>query len=449
VEHERTLLHSGAHDKLLHVLSEERLDELVVREAGVHRTRLYPPVVTLGLFVEQVMRADAACQDVVGRHLSQRTALGLAESSLNTGPYCKARQRLPLGLVEAGVHEVARVASAALPPQARWRGREIKLIDGTTVSMPDTPALQALYPQHKGQQAGLGFPQARMVGVISLASGCVSDWTVEACAGKGTAEPQQLWRLLDRFSAGDLVIADRAYSSWFLLAALQQRGIDCVIREHQLRKNDPARCVALGANDRLITWDRPVRPEWMDESAYAAMPATITLREVRDGNRWLVTTLCDPTVVTAQEIGWLYCQRWHIELDFRAIKCVMQMNILRCKSADMVLKEIAANLLGYNLIRAVMGEAAKPEGLSLRCLSFAAARRAAVGFQDTLRHCPTRQHRTSARGLMLMAIVYARIPKRPDRMEPRAIKRRPKPQPLLCVPRAIARLQLRAQRNVA
>lgn len=443
------MLRSGARDKLLHVLSEESLDDLVVREGGVHRTRLYPPEVTLGLFVEQVMSTDAACQDVVGRHLCQRTAQGLAESGLNTGSYCKARQRLPLRLVEAGVHEIARVAAATLPPQARWRGREIKLIDGTTVSMPDTPALQVLYPQPKGQQSGLGFPQARIVGVISLASGCVSDWTVAACMGKGTAEPQQLWRLLDRFSAGDLVIADRAYSSWFLLAALQQRGIDCVIREHQLRKNDPARCVALGTNDRLITWDRPIRPEWMDESAYAAMPATITLREVRDGNRWLVTTLCDPAAVTTQEIGWLYCQRWHIELDFRAIKCVMQMDILRCKSADMVLKEIAANLLGYNLIRAVMGEAAKPEGLSLRCLSFAAARRAAVGFQDTLRHCPTRHHRASARCLMLMVIAYARIPKRPDRIEPRAIKRRPKPQPLLCVPRAIARQRLCEQRRVA
>ena len=449
MEHERTLLHSGVRDKLLHVVSEERLDELVVREAGVHRTRLYPPVVTLGLFVEQVMRADAACQDVVGRHLSQRTALGLAESSLNTGPYCKARQRLALGLVEAGVHEVARVASAALPPQARWRGREIKLIDGTTVSMPDTPTLQTRFPQHKVQQPGLGFPLARIVGVISLASGCVSDWTVDACAGKGTAEPLQLWRLLDRFDAGDLVIADRSFSSYFLLSALQQRGIDCVIREHQRRKNDPTRSTWLGPNDRLITWDRPVRPSWMDESTYASVPATISLREVRDGDRWLVTTLCDPTAVAAQEIGWLYCQRWHIELDFRAIKCVMQMDILRCKSADMVLKEIAANLLGYNLIRAVMGEAAKHGNLALRRLSFAAARRATVVFQDTLRHCPTRNHRVSARCLMRMAIAYARIPERPDRMEPRAVKRRPKPQPLLRVPRAIARQQLQAQRYVA
>ena len=446
---ERVLLRSGAHDKLLRVLSDERLDRLVAREAGAHRTRLYPPRVTLGLFVEQVMRSDGACQDVVGRHLSQRTALGLTGSSLNTGPYCKARQRLPLALVESCVQEVARVASSALPSHARWQSRPIKLIDGTTVSMPDTPTLQARFPQHKGQPSGLGFPLARIVGVIDLASGCVSDWTVDACAGQGTGEPQQLWRLLDRFDAGDVVIADRAYSSYFLLAALQQRGIDFVIREHQLRKNDPARSMVLGANDRLIRWDRPVRPTWMDEATYAAVPATVELREVRDGNRRLVTTLCDPQAVTAPQIGWLYCQRWHIELDFRAIKCVMQMDILRCKTVDMALKEIAALLLGYNLIRAVMGEAAKPDGIAVRCLSFAAARRATVVFQETLRHCPTRAHRASARCLMLMTVAYWRIPDRPDRIEPRAIKRRPKPQPLLRMTRAIARDQLRAQRRVA
>lgn len=447
--YERTLLRSGAHDKLLRVISDQRLDELVAREAGAHRTRLYPPRVTLGLFVEQVMSADGACQDAVGRHLSQRTALGLAPSSLNTGPYCKARQRLALPLIEACAHEVARAASASVPAYGRWRNREIKLIDGTTVSMPDTPALQAVFPQHKGQQPGLGFPLARIVGVIALASGCVSDWTVDACEGKGTSEPRQLWRLLDRFVPGDLVIADRAYSSYFLLAALQQRGIDFVIREHQLRKNDPARGVTLGSNDRLITWDRPARPSWMDEAAYVALPATLHLREVKDGRRLLVTTLRDPQEVAAQEIGWLYTQRWHIELDFRAIKCVMQMDILRCKTPEMVRKEIAATLLGYNVIRAVMGEAAKPEGLASRRLSFAAARRAAAVYQETLRHRPTRHHRTSARFSMLKFIAYWRIPERPDRLEPRAVKRRPKSQALLTVPRAIARQRVLVERRAA
>ena len=376
LEAARALLRTSVHDKLLHVVPRQRLDEVIAREAPVHRKRLYPPEMTLGLFVEQVISSEGACQDVVGRHLSQRTALRLPPSSLNTGPYCKARQRLPLSLIEACVVEVADAALATLPAHARWRGRNIKLIDGTTVSMPDTASLQAAFPQSRVQQPGVGFPIARIVGLISLNSGCVSDWTVEPCQGEGTSEPQQLWRLLDRLERGELVLADRVYCSYFLLAALQQRGIDFVMREHTQRKNDPLRSVVLGPNERLITWDRPVRPSWMDEATYIALPATLSLREVRDGNRLLVTSLRNTQEVPGDEIGWLYTQRWHIELDFRAIKCVMQMDVLRCKTPDMARKEIAAHLLGYNLIRAVMGEAAAPEALKLRRLSFAAARRA-------------------------------------------------------------------------
>ena len=410
---------------------------------------MYPPEVTLGLFVEQVIGNEGACQDVVGRHLGQRTALGLPPSSLNTGPYCKARQRLPLSLVEACASEVADAALAALPTAAQWRGRNIKLIDGTTVSMPDTASLQAAFPQSRVQQAGLGFPVARIVGVISLSSGCISDWTVEPCIGEGTSEPQQLWQLAESFNSGEVLIADRVYCSYFLLARLQQRGIDFVMREHKRRKNDPTRSVVLGPNDRLITWDRPVRPDWMDEATYEAMPATLSLREVCDGNRLLVTTLRNEHEVPAGEIGWLYTQRWHIELDFRAIKCVMQMDILRCKTPDMVRKEIAAHLLGYNLIRAVMGEAAAPEQSALRRLSFASARRAVVQYQEALRHLPTKLHRAALRFVLLQSIASSRTPTRPGRIEPRAIKRRPKPRKLLTVPRDVARAQIRKERTRA
>ncbi len=446
---QRTLLSSSVHDQLLQVVPRQRLEEVVARESPPHRKRLYSPEVTLGLFVEQVISNDGACQDVVGRYLSQRTALGLPPSSLNTGPYCKARQRLTLAMVKACAVEVADVAFAALATQARWRGRDIKLIDGTAVSMPDTASLQAAFPQSKVQQPGVGFPVARVVGVISLISGCVSDWTVVPCEGEGTSESQQLWQLVDGFEAGELLIADRAYCSYFLLAMLQQRGIDFVVREHKQRKNDSPRNVELGPCERLITWNRPVCPAWMDAATYRRMPATLTLREVRDGNRLLVTSLCHAQQVPASEIGWLYTQRWHIELDFRAIKCVMQMDILRCRTPDMVRKEIAAHLLGYNLIRAVMGEAAAPQALKLRQLSFASARRAVVRYHETLRHLPTRLHRAAARFVLLQSIARCRIPDRPGRIEPRAIKRRPKPRPLLTVPRHVARERIRQERAMA
>ncbi|QBB71044.1 hypothetical protein ELE36_12165 [Pseudolysobacter antarcticus] len=176
---------------MLHFLPRPQLKQILSREVPAHRKRMHPPEVTLGLFVEQVISNEGACQGVVGRHLAQRTALGLPSSSLNTGPYCKARQRLPLALVEACVSEVADAALAALPAAAQWRGRNIKLIDGTTVSMPNTASLQAAFPQSRVQHAGLGFPVARIVGVISLSSGCISDWTVEPYIGEGTSEPQE------------------------------------------------------------------------------------------------------------------------------------------------------------------------------------------------------------------------------------------------------------------
>jgi hypothetical protein len=436
------------HDKLGHVVSRQRLDDLVSRETGTYRERVYPPLVTLGLFVEQVIHSDQACQDVVGRALSQRTALGLKDCSLNTGPYCKARQRLGLGLLQGMAREIAAQAEQGGETAWRWRGRSVKLIDGTTISMPDTAENQAAFPQNHEQAPGLGFPVARIVGVISLLSGCVLDWTVSACEGEGTSELMQLRQLLKGLSRGDVVIADRGYCSYFLLAMLGQQGVDCVVREHQRRKNDLRLATRLGDRDYVVTWHKPQRPRWMDEATYTTIPDTLRLREVKDGNWSIVTTLIDPGAVTAKEVVWLYRQRWQIELDFRSIKCAMQMDILRCKTPQMVEKEIAAHVLGYNLIRALMGAAAKTGMLLPRQLSLAAARRAVVTFQERLRHNPAANF-DEAHEQLLRSIACRRIPDRPNRVEPRAVKRRPKPQRLLTVPRNIARQRLLEQRICA
>lgn len=429
-------------------MPQSRLQELVKQHAGDSRHRLYPPLVTLGLFVEQAINRDQACQDAVGRALSQRTALGLTPGSLNTGPYCKARQRLPLSLIEAVTQEIATAVQGRAPAPWRWHGREVKLIDGTTVSMPDTAANQAVFPQNHQQQPGLGFPLARIVGVIPLSDGCVSRWTMSACEGKGTHEQRHLWQLLDAFNSGDVAIADRAYCSYFLLAALRQRGVDCVIREHQRRKSELARVLPLGINDQLLTWDKPPQPAWMDPATYASMPDTLTVRQVRDRDWRLITTLTDPATVGAPEIALLYRQRWQIELDFRSIKCEMQMDILRCKTPQMVKKEIAAHLLGYNLIRAAMAQAARTTMSLPRQLSFAAARRAVAATQEQLRHNPRRAF-IAAHAALLQRIAYWRLPHRPNRIEPRAVKRRPRPHSLLTVPRHIARQRLHALRLAA
>ncbi len=422
----------SVHDKLLRSIPEERLEQLCKEHAPGYRHRIYSPLVTLGLFLEQALHSDQACQDAVGRSLSQRTALHLSEHSLNTGPYCKARQRLSVELITALTHEIANATKART--RAIWRGREVKLIDGTTVSMPDTAANQAEFPQNRRQPPGLGFPLARVVGVISLATGSLLDWTVCACEGAGTAEPMQLRRMLDGFQAGDVVIADRGLAGYFLLAELHRRGIDFVMRDRSQHQYDAGDTVRLGRKDHRHVWHKPARPRWMDPATYAAAPDQLIVREVQDGSRRLVTSLINPTQAPSREIAWLYQQRWHIELDLRAIKCVMQMDILRCKTPSMVIKEIAVHLLAYNLIRLAIATAASIKADWPRTLSFAAARRALARCQETLRHRPN-GHFDCAVQQLLRAISGSRIPYRPDRLEPRAIKRRPKPRPYLHRPR--------------
>lgn len=262
---------------------------------------------------------------------------------------------------------------AQQPGAWRWRGREVKLVDATTVSMPDTRANQARFPQIHEQGAGLGFPLARMVAIVSLSCGTVLEWAIGPCEGKQTGETQLLWQLAQKLSRGDVVIADRCYSGYFMIAWLMQQGVDVVMRQHARRHTDFRRGVRLGARDHRVSWVRPQRPVWMEEATYQSMPETLNMREVRVGGWTLVSSLTDAKQVDRQELLALYHSRWQVELDLCAIKAVMQMDILRCKSPPMVQKEIAAHVLAYNLVRSVMAKAAYLAGLLPRQLSFKGA----------------------------------------------------------------------------
>ena len=322
------------------IIPSQELLRWVEEEMEDYRERLYGPLQTLTLFIEQVLGADQSCQDAVARGMSARVAVGQMPCSLNNGPYCKARARLSQGLIERLVREVGQRLCEGQSAVWRWRGREVKLIDGTTVTMPDTTANQASFPQSHEQKPGLGFPLARLVAIISLSCGAVVEWAIGPCEGKRTGETALLWGLAHRLRAGDVIVVDRYFAGYFLLAWLMRHGVDIVVRQHQLRHTDFRRGQRLGAKDHVVFWMRPQRPAWMEEAIYADMPETLTLREARVGGLTLVTTLLDTRDVSKQELLALYRLRWQVELDLRAIKTVMQTNPKQVTSLEVRMSSI-------------------------------------------------------------------------------------------------------------
>ncbi len=428
------------------MLSAGELEHAVERFAGAYRDRIYAPLTTLSLFIGQALSADGACQDAVARHLSERTALGAQQCSLNTGPYCRARQRLSLDLITELQRQVGLRIEQQQPASWRWRGRSVKLLDGTTVSMPDTAANQRAYPQSREQKPGLGFPLARLVALISLGSGAVLNWAMSASQGKGTGEQALFRELLDSLDAGDVLIADRYHCTYWTLTMLAGRGVDVVARLHARRLHDFRRGKRLGRADHIVQWQRPPRPQWMDEHTYALVPEQLSVREVRINGWVLVSTILDPSTAPRIELDRLYRSRWNIEVDLRSIKAVMGMDILRCKTPDMVNKEVAVHLLAYTLARAVMAQAASLAGILARALSFKGALQILDAYHQQLRHGGAARTRIMI-AHVLGAISQLVLTQRPGRVEPRAIKRRPKPHRLLTVPRQVARRALIVQRE--
>lgn len=423
------------------VMHETWLMQVIEQEVRTYRERLYGPLSTLMRFVEQVLSADKSCQDAVARGLSQRVALGQSPSSLYTGAYCKARARLPLALPARLAQELGERLCANQRVAWRWRGREVKLADGTTVSMPDTRANQEHFPQPDSQQPGCGFPIARLVAIVSLSGGVVLAWALAPWAGKHTGETALFWTLKHHFRPGDIVIADRCYTSFFIIAALAALGVDVVFRQHASRPTDFRRGARLGARDHCIAWERPTRPGWMDEATYAQMPERLPVREARVGGYILVTTLLNPRSVSKDELLALYRQRWHLELDLRAIKTVMQMDVLRGKTPGMVEKEIAVHFLAYNLVRLVMAQAAAISDQRPRELSFKAALQLLNAFEVNLRHGPEAALAERC-AILHQALARCRLPDRPNRVEPRAVKRRPRWTRWLQQPRHTLRARL-------
>ena len=402
-----------------------------------HRERLFPPTETLSMFLSQALSADRSCQCAVNEAAVQRLIGGLPRVSTHTGAYCRARMRLPETMPATLVRHTGRMMSDLLPASWRWRGHPVRLVDGTTLVMPDTPENQAVYPQPRSQEPGLGFPLCRLVGLMCLGSGAVLDAEIGGYRGKGNDEQTLLRSMLDTLESGDILLGDAYYATYFLLCRLREQGVDAVFEQHgsRQRRTDFRRGRRLGARDHLIELRKSkLKPDWMTPTQYAQAPETLTVRELRTGGKMLVTTLLCPRETPKAALKALYRERWHVELDLRHIKTTLGMERLSCKTPAMAQKEIGVYLLAYNLIRLMMAQAATLADCLPRALSFKHTLQLWIAWDH---HGPGRDDE-KLYGLFVL-IAEQRVGNRPGRLEPRAVKRRPKPFPLLTQPRELAR----------
>jgi hypothetical protein len=418
------------------VLSEDLITQTLTAVGVSWIDRIFSPLVTLWVFLSQVLSADHSCRAAVARLIAHRVSRGQKPCSAKTGAYCQARERLPEKFFSDVACSVGRTLDAKADHRWLWKGRRVYMFDGTTVTMPDTPENQAAYPQVYNQQPGLGFPIARLGAIISLSCGAILNLGVCRYAGKGQGEVSLLRKLWNLFRPGDVLLTDCLLANWTTILLLKQRGIDFVGRLNKSNRTaDFRRGKRLGKHDHIVRWFKPSSIRSLDRQLYQALPEYLTIRETmirvtqpgfRTKTIVVVTTLLEPQQTTKEELGTLYRARWNNELDLRSIKSTMQMHDLRCKTPGLVRKEIWTHVLAYNLIRTLMTQAAATHNLVPRSISFKGAMQTLEAFQPVieLQAGLGTAHRLRLYQNLLRAIATHRVADRPDRFEPRLIKRR-------------------------
>ena len=417
---------------------------------------VFHTAIVLWAFLSQVLRdgKEASCQSAVARITAFLARTRERTPVANTGDYCKARAKLAQAALKELCTQVAIKTEARSHENWKWNSRRTFLVDGFTFKMPDTPKNQKAYPQHTAQKPGLGFPIARVIAIISLATGCVIDSAMGRYKGKQTGEVALFKELFGSLQAGDVVVADRHYCSYWLICYLMQLGVHVCFRKYQARHTDFRKGKRLGKQDHIVLWPRSKRPEWMSQEDYQKLPKELRLREVgyvieEPGRKQepfvVVTTMLGETAqdtATKEEIATLYGFRWNVELDIRSIKSNMNLGFLRCKSPEMIHREFWVTLLAYNLIRSTIALAANLHDKLPRQISFTSACQyvlsnwngieAAMSVQERLAYCET----------LLEAMAECQVANRPGRFEPRVVKRRRDQYQLMTQPRNALRSRL-------
>ncbi len=408
------------------------------------RERLYSKTNTFWGFFTQILDADGGCQEVVRKFQAVSSAKSMSIPSSSTAAYCKARQRFPIESLNHILNHTAAKLQRRTTTQ-RLNGRRVVVVDGTGLTMPDTQVNQARWPQQSQQKSGCGFPQARLSACFCLQSGALLSYRL------GNRKQQELPLLREQwatFKAGDIILGDKAYCSYYDIAKFQSQGVDVVVTLGIRKPTTQSDAVAiLGDNDLLVCWPRPKQAKQLSysEAEWSTLPEGLLMRQIkvrvstpgfRAKDFYIVTTLTDPKQFSSQDIAALYFQRWDVELFLRDLKTTMGMDILRCKTPAMVEKEIMMHLIVYNCIRLLMNQAAEQQQSEQRCISFKAAAQALRQWQPLLDD--TQLNSIEQRRLMalLVDVIAAKsIHQRPGRREPRCVKRRPKPYALMTAPR--------------
>jgi putative transposase len=427
------------------VLSADRVREMFAESDalfGYGENDLWNTGLTLWSFIGQVLQdgKQRSCNAAVTHATRYMIEHGLEPPSPDSGEYCRARHKLTAEVIRNLVRDIAENMSLANPNHWLWQGKNVKLVDGFTFTMPDTPENQKEFPQLKSQASGVGFPIARACVVLSLADACIHNVAIGPYAGKETGETALLRKVLNSFKPGDVMLADRYFCSFFMLAILKSRGIDVCMRLHQLRQVDYSNVQWLDNNDYIDTWHRPQRARWMSQELYDSLPEQMNIRivsfnAIADNQTEplaVASTLVDHKMYQAAEIGKLYGFRWYAELDVFSIKESLNLDHLRCKSPEMIRRELWTTMLAYNMVRLVCAQAAFIHKKLPRQMSFTIACNTLL---SQWLMPPDESIRQTLGKYNLYQIASNEVGNRPGRIEPRVVKRRLKKYTLMTKPR--------------
>lgn len=431
------------------LLSESMIAEALKAEEIKYRLRLFDPFVTLWTFLSQVLDSDKTCHNAVSRVIAWLAAENAQIPSVDTSAYCQARKRLPENLLQRLFCQVAQGLENQVTSEYLWCGRHVKVIDGSTVSMPDTPVNQKAYPQPSSQAEGCGFPSAKIGALFSLATGAAVALVISVVNTHDVKLARMIYQFLN---PGDVLLGDCAFCSYADMFFIQNHDCDAVFRLSQTRKNEIERGKRkpLTSYESIEIWHKPkTRPKGLSAEEFAQLPKALSIRIIkyyiphpgfRTKHVILATTLLDSKVYPPTEIMRLYGQRWEVELNLRHLKTTLDMDILRGKTPEIVRKEIYAHLLAYNLLRTVMWSAGTTHKVNPLRLSLQGTRQLLDNFIPHLASAST-QKRDRLYQTLLKTIVHKLLPERPGRCEPRVRKRRPKSYPLMRKPRQVLRQQ--------